>query len=173
MITLRPALESDRAFWLSIDRHTTEQGFSRKVSGRLGFVVCEDGEPCGLLHYCALWDNLPFLNLLFLLPEARGHGAGRRAMALWEDEMRALGYSMALTSTQSDEDAQLFYRRIGYRDCGVLLLQDCPLAQPPELFLCKTLDAAKGETCGGGEQGGCLEGFRARPDANSSESEVF
>ena len=111
------------------------------AAGRLGFVICENGVPVGLLHYCPLWDNLPFLNLIVLLPEHRRRGIGRRAMALWEEEMSRLGYRMALTSTQADEDAQFFYRRLHYRDCGVLVLNDCPLAQPAELFLCKTLPA--------------------------------
>lgn len=138
---LRPAAESDAAFWLSLDTHSTAESFARKAAGRLGFVICENGVPVGLLHYCPLWDNLPFLNLIVLLPEHRRRGIGRRAMALWEEEMSRLGYRMALTSTQADEDAQFFYRRLHYRDCGVLVLNDCPLAQPAELFLCKTLPA--------------------------------
>ena len=53
--------------------------------------------------------------------------------------MKTLGYTMTLTSTQADEDAQFFYRRLQYQDCGILVLNDCPLSQPAELFLCKTL----------------------------------
>ena len=34
---------------------------------------------------------------------------------------------MVLTSTRSDERAQGFYRKLGYRDCGALLLPEEPL----------------------------------------------
>jgi hypothetical protein len=47
---------------------------------------------------------------------------------------------MVLTSTQSDEDAQHFYRRLGYRDCGVLILP----GEAGELMLLKELPAADG-----------------------------
>ena len=46
---------------------------------------------------------------------------------------------MALTSTQSDESAQHFYRKLGYKDCGCLVINEGPLAQPAELFLSKVL----------------------------------
>lgn len=49
--------------------------------------------------------------------------------------MRSIGYDAVLVSTQSNEDAQYFYRSIGYSDCGSLLLPD----QPEELFLSKRL----------------------------------
>lgn len=56
-------------------------------------------------------------------------------MNFWENEMKKLGYTWLLVSTQSDEDAQYFYRAIGYLDCGNLLAPN----QPMELFLSKSL----------------------------------
>ena len=38
--------------------------------------------------------------------------------------MSRAGHGMVLVSTQSDEPAQHFYRKLGYRDCGCLPL-DC------------------------------------------------
>ena len=38
--------------------------------------------------------------------------------------MREAGYESVMTSTLSDELAQNFYRAIGYKDRGVLLLPD-------------------------------------------------
>ena len=49
--------------------------------------------------------------------------------------MKAAGYALVMTSTQSDETAQHFYRRLGYVDSGALLLKDEPL----EIILTKTL----------------------------------
>ena len=40
-----------------------------------------------------------------------------------------------MTSTQVDESAQHFYRKIGYKDCGCLVLDIPELEQPMEMFL--------------------------------------
>ena len=70
---------------------------------------------------------------------ARKKGCGRLLMARWEADMRAQGHGMLLTSTQADEEAQHFYRKLGYRDCGVLTVDIPGYAQPAELFLSKAL----------------------------------
>lgn len=49
--------------------------------------------------------------------------------------MRDAGYTMVMTSTQSNEQAQHLYRKLGYIDTGALLLPD----EPTELILSKTL----------------------------------
>lgn len=38
--------------------------------------------------------------------------------------MREEGYPLVMTSTQSNETAQHFYRKLGYADAGSLLLRD-------------------------------------------------
>ena len=86
-----------------------------------------------------LWENLPFLSLLFIREEHRGKGFGKLAMQHWESALKRQGFQMALTSTQSDESAQHFYRKLGYKDCGCLVINEGPLAQPAELFLSKML----------------------------------
>ena len=45
----------------------------------------------------------------------------------WEHEMAEQGYKFVMTSTQSDEEGQFFYRRLGYTDKGALLLPKEPL----------------------------------------------
>lgn len=44
-----------------------------------------------------------------------------------------------MTSTQVDETAQHFYRQIGYKDCGCLVLDIPELEQPMEKFLIKRI----------------------------------
>ncbi len=53
--------------------------------------------------------------------------------------MEDQGYGMLLTSTQADETAQHFYRKLGYKDCGGLIIDLPQYAQPMELFLIKTI----------------------------------
>ena len=53
--------------------------------------------------------------------------------------MKKKGHGLVLTSTQEDEDAQYFYRAIGYLDCGELNLPFPGYEQPRELILGKGL----------------------------------
>lgn len=81
------------------------------------------------------WDNTPFMNMLYLLDNERGKGNGSRLVIFWENEMKQKNYEFVLTSTQSNEEAQFFYRKIGYVDSGALLLPNEPL----EIILYKKL----------------------------------
>lgn len=38
-------------------------------------------------------------------------------MKYWESDMKNQGYGMVMTSTQVDEEAQHFYRKLRYKDC--------------------------------------------------------
>ena len=102
-------------------------------------VLEEDGVPVGLLRYNLFWDNTPFCTMLFVDWPYQRKGYGRLLMEHWERDMKEQGYGMLLTSTQVDEDAQHFYRRLGYRDCGGLVLDVPGYEQPMELFLVKAI----------------------------------
>ena len=88
------------------------------------------------LRFNLFWDEIPFMNMLYLLEEYRGQGYGGRLVTFWEKEMKDNGYGMVLTSTLSSEQAQFFYRKNGYVDCGSLLLPGEDL----EIILRKKLD---------------------------------
>lgn len=136
---LRFMTPQDEAFVMRIDTHVNEAAFQNRVLTRSGFVLWEREQPVGLMHHCILWDNLPFLNLLYVLENQRGRGFGTQAMADWEREMKNRGYKMVLISTQADESAQHFYRKLGYVDCGGLIFHNTPFDQPTELFFRKVL----------------------------------
>ena len=53
----------------------------------------------------------------------------------WEQDMIEIGTTFVLTSTQSDEQAQHFYRKLGYNDCGSLNFD----TQSTEIILIKKL----------------------------------
>lgn len=60
----------------------------------------------------------------------------------WENDMKSQGYGMLLTSTQVDEEAQHFYRKLGYRDCGGFVIDIPGYEQPMEMFLVKGIYVA-------------------------------
>lgn len=53
--------------------------------------------------------------------------------------MRNHGYKMVMTSTQVDEEAQHFYRKLGYVEKGSLFLDNTPFEQLQEMFMIKIL----------------------------------
>ena len=95
--------------------------------------------PVGLLRYNLFWDNIPFCTMLYIERNHRRRGLGKLLMDHWEADMMGLGYEIALTSTQVDEDAQHFYRKLGYKDCGGFVIDIPGYEQPMELFMIKNL----------------------------------
>ena len=138
-MNIKPVDARDMAFWMSIDTHVSEEGFHGRVYTKAGYVLWENETRVGLMWHCVLWDNLPFLNLLFILPAYRGKGYGAGAMAQWEQEMKKRSFKTLLISTQVDEQAQFFYRKLGYVDCGGLVFQGTPNSQPMEMFMRKVV----------------------------------
>ena len=139
MINIRYMKSEDKPFWYRLDRHLPEEEFSRKVRDERGYVLEAEGKPVGLLRYNLFWDNTPFCTLLFVDWEYQKKGYGRMLMEYWEADMKEKGYGMVLTSTQADENAQHFYRKLGYKDCGGFVPTVPGYEQPMELFLEKAL----------------------------------
>ena len=92
-----------------------------------------------MLRYNLFWDNTPFCTMLFVDENYRGKGYGRKLVEFWEADMKKQGFGMQLTSTQVDENAQHFYRKLGYKDCGGLVIDIPRYAQPMELFMIKAI----------------------------------
>lgn len=130
---------SDKKFWYSLDKHLPETEFENKVRNKQGYVLLENNKPIGLLRYNLFWDNMPFCTMLFIEFRFQGKGYGKKLIEYWENDMKLQGYGMVLTSTQVDEDAQHFYRKLGYKDCGGLVVDIQEYEQPMELFLIKAL----------------------------------
>ena len=136
MIRIRHVQPEDRIFWFGLDKHLSQKEFNNKVSSKSGYVLLADDMPVGLLRYSLFWDSIPFCNMLYIDARYQRKGYGKKLMAHWEEEMKAQGYERLLTSTQADEEAQHFYRKLGYQDCGGLVM-DVP--GPMELILMKAI----------------------------------
>jgi len=136
-VTIRYVEKADREFWFSLDRHLAECEFERKVRDRMGYVLLVEDKPAALLRYSLFWDNTPFCNLLFVDWKYQGMGYGKAIMSFWENEMREAGYGMVMTSTQVDEEAQHFYRKLGYQDAGGFVVNVPGYEQPMEMIMVK------------------------------------
>lgn len=133
--TTRLAREPDLPFLEAADRHVSSADLAHLVPAGRVMVAEVNSEICGLLRWGLFWDEIPFMNLLWVAPERRGHGIGATLIQAWENGHRAAGHEFVLTSTSSAERAQHLYRRLGYVDSGSLLLP----GEPTELILRKSL----------------------------------
>ena len=136
---IRAAGMWDRDEWFRLDRDITEDVYEEKIRNRQAYVFMEDGKVRGILRYNLFWDNTPFCTLLTVHGDFRGRGAGRELMETWEQDMREQGYGLVMTSTQVDEQAQHFYRKLGYRDCGGFVVNVPGYEQPMEMIMIKAL----------------------------------
>ncbi len=137
MIEIRYVQAKDKEFWYSLDKHLPEREFKNKVNSKRGYVLLNNNKRIGLLRYNLFWDNIPFCTMLFVSFDYHLRGYGKKLMEYWENDMKSQGYGMLLTSTQVDEEAQHFYRKLGYKDCGGLVMDIPGYEQPMELFLSK------------------------------------
>ncbi|MDD6038544.1 MAG: GNAT family N-acetyltransferase [bacterium] len=137
MLEVRYAEIEDKDFWYRLDKHLPEPEFEKKVRDKQAYILIEDGVKVGLLRYNLFWDNTPFCTMLFVDWSKQKRGYGRELMKHWEKDMKKQGYGMLMTSTQVDEDAQHFYRKLGYKDCGGFTVDIPGYEQPMELFMNK------------------------------------
>lgn len=137
MTEIRYAQMEDKEFWYSLDRHLPEQEFENKVRDKMAYVLVRNDKPIGILRYGLFWDNTPFCNLIFIDWAYHRKGYGRKLMEFWEKDMKTKGYGMLMTSTQVDENAQHFYRKLGYKDCGGFVVDVPGYEQPMEMIMVK------------------------------------
>ena len=136
-IAIAPLIADDFAVWAplwrgyldfyraSVDAATTGVTFARLTGGAEpmgGFLARdEDGAAIGLVHWithrtCWTVGDYCYLQDLFVAPERRGAGAGRRLIEAVTDKARALGCSRVHWLTQAtNTKAMRLYDRIAER----------------------------------------------------------
>jgi len=132
---IRYAYENDFAVLRKYDKHIDEPELRNSIKAKRVLIMLNNDVFIGWLRFNLFWDNIPFMNMLYFLEKYRGKGYGKQLMNYWEKEMLESNYKRVLTSTLSNEQAQFFYRKNGYIDCGSLLLPNEPL----EIILLKNL----------------------------------
>ena len=118
---IRKAAISDFDWLETHDHHISASMLAKKIRDEEIYVVIE-GENIGWLRYGWFWDSIPFMNQIFVLEGYRKKGVGKTLVEYWEEEMRRKGYQTVFTSTQANECAQHFYRKMGYIDMGSFIV---------------------------------------------------
>ncbi len=141
---IRYAEPQDKTAWFSLDHGFPEAGFDEKVRNRQAYVCVMDGRIIGILRFNLFWDSIPFCTMLYIDDGYRRRGYGRQLMERWEQDMKAAGCGMVMTSTQVNEEAQHFYRRLGYKDAGGFIVDVPGYEQPMEMIMIKALQGEPG-----------------------------
>lgn len=132
---IRFAEKKDLNALAALDEHVSPDELKRIIECRRVLIAESNETIVGWLRFGLFWDNLPFMNMLYVIDKERGKGCGTALCDFWENEMRGCCFDLVLTSTLSNEQAQHFYRKRGYKDCGSLILPQEPL----EIILMKEL----------------------------------
>ena len=135
-ITLEPVGEADlvpleamvRAYYLEdghlFDERRQPAALSTIAAGNdwvRGWLVRSEGAPIG---YAVVTISFSvesggrdgFLDEVYLVPEVRNRGLGRRLLELVDDEARKLGLNRLYLEVEHHNPAIRLYRRAGYRD---------------------------------------------------------
>ena len=126
-VTIRYACPECSLWLRKRDIHVTESVINKKISDKEIIIAQTESEIIGWLRFGYFWDNTPFVNMLFIEADHRRKGVGKKLLLYWEAEMKKNHYELVMTSTLSNENAQHFYRKLGYKDAGSLLLPGEPL----------------------------------------------
>lgn len=138
-MNIRLAENKDMDLLISYDKHISKEELVHVIQQNRVYIAEDNGYFAGWLRYGLFWDNIPFMNLLYVLEEYRGRGFGRQLVMYWENEMKQQGYKTWMTSTQADEYAQHFYFKLGYEAIGGFRLVD----DPYEIIFSKNICHAK------------------------------
>lgn len=117
------------------DKHINKSELENLIRLNRVYIIEINGKFIGWLRYNLFWDNTPFMNMLYILEENRGQGLGKLLVEHWEKEMKTFGYNIVMTSTASDEYAQHFYMKLGYKVIGGFT----PFGDPFEVILSKQI----------------------------------
>ncbi len=121
------ANDSDVEYLRVNDKEISSELIVSKIRDHEIYIVRDQGVNIGWIRFGYFWDNIPFMNLIWIEATFRRKGFGKKAVEEWESNMKARGFGTVMTSTQADENAQIFYRKLGYRDRGCLVLDSQPL----------------------------------------------
>ncbi len=145
MFTIENAKPAELEELLRIDRYMPRDELLRKIETRPEqvLVLREDDRIVGVLRWLMFWDYIPYTCFLSVSETCRGKGYAKKALLFWEERMAKEGWPMLMASIPTDDAAQHFYRKMGYKDAGCFTLNEGPHKQAMEILFSKVLDVEK------------------------------
>lgn len=126
----------DHHIWLADnDTDVSPEIIKEKIATQQILVAEVNSEPVGWLRFGYFWDTIPLMYMLAIEEPFRDKNIGTQLVQFWEHEMKVKKFQLVMTTTQSNETAQDFYRKLGYTDAGSFTLPP----EPVELIFYKLL----------------------------------
>lgn len=119
-IVVRHAIPADLDFVAQAHYIPTEV-VKRKIEQQEIVVAERRGVPVGYARLEYLWSTVPYIGLIWVLPEHRRQGAGKAMLGYIESFLREKGHDQLFSSSQVDEpQPQAWHRHVGFRECGLI-----------------------------------------------------
>ena len=119
-IAVRLATRADLDF-VSADGYISKETVARKIDWGEVVIAEIDGQRAGYLRLEYLWSIVPFIALIWVIPEQRRQGIGQAMLAFASDVLRQKGHDTLYSSSQADEPApQAWHRHMGFEECGLI-----------------------------------------------------
>lgn len=119
-ISVRFAAPADMDF-LRQRAHAPAEVVGRKVEWREIVVAEWGGNLIGALHLEYLWSSVPYIALIYVLPEYQRRGVGGALLRFVEAFLGEQGHGALYSSSQVDEpEPQAWHRRAGFEECGIV-----------------------------------------------------
>ncbi|MBN1970547.1 MAG: GNAT family N-acetyltransferase [Candidatus Delongbacteria bacterium] len=120
-------------FFEKNDPHINKNMIIKKIETKEILIMELNNQIIGWLRFGYFWDVIPFMNMLIFLKEYRNKGYGTLLVRAWEKKLYKAGYKTFFTSTMANEEAQHFFRNLGYHDIGGFVMP----SEPMELIMMK------------------------------------
>jgi len=103
------------------DHYIPTEVVRHKIEQQEVVVAERQGSPVGYARLEYLWSTVPYIALIWVLPEHRRQGAGKAMLRFMEDYLRENGHQQLFSSSQVDEaEPQAWHRHVGFEECGLI-----------------------------------------------------
>ena len=119
-IAARFATSDDLAF-VQQDGYVPSDAIHRKIQCQEVIVAERDGGLVGYLRLEFLWSLVPYIALIFVVPQNRRKGVGTALLGFAETYLRSQGHEALYSSSQANEpEPQAWHRHMGFLECGFI-----------------------------------------------------
>ena len=116
------ANKKDLAWLTRNDKYVSGEVLGKKITSREILIAKSGKSVVGWLRFGFFWDSIPFINRLHIEEKYRKQGIGKSMVEFFEKEMKRKKHKFVMLSSMASEEAQYFYRKLGYKDIGGLVI---------------------------------------------------
>ena len=102
-------------------KYVTDAITLRKIEWQEIAVAERDNSLVGHIWLEYLWSMVPYVSLIWVLPEHRRQGIGKALLNFTESFLHSKGHDALYSSSQANEpEPQAWHRHMGFEECGII-----------------------------------------------------